>query len=169
VAGAGALGWALLLEAGFVAGIVAWGIGWAMGGAMQRSTGGRTNRALQVAAVLLTYASIAGGYATLAFWHREEQWTPALVLQVFATSLQAPFAQSSPLTWLIIAFFFRYSSLAALVSAVFAPFYYAMFWSMDVTTLAIGAMSLMLVWRHRGNVEKLLAGTESRLGAKAKG
>ena len=72
-------------------------------------------------------------------------------------------------TWLIIAFFFRYSSLAALVSAVFAPFYYAMFWSMDVTTLAIGAMSLMLVWRHRGNVEKLLAGTESRLGAKTKG
>lgn len=71
-------------------------------------------------------------------------------------------------TWLIIAFFFRYSSLAALVSAVFAPFYYAMFWGLDVTTLAIGAMSLMLVWRHRGNVEKLLAGTESRLGAKAK-
>lgn len=71
-------------------------------------------------------------------------------------------------TWLIIAFFFRYSSLAALVSAVFAPFYYAMFWGLDVTTLAIGAMSLMLVWRHRGNVEKLLAGTESRLGAKSK-
>lgn len=71
-------------------------------------------------------------------------------------------------TWLIIAFFFRYSSLAALVSAVFAPFYYAMFWGLDVIALAIGAMSLMLVWRHRGNVEKLLAGTESRLGAKAK-
>jgi len=71
-------------------------------------------------------------------------------------------------TWLIIAFFFRYSSLAALVSAVFAPFYYAMFWSVDLITLAIGAMSLMLVWRHRGNVEKLLAGTESRLGVKAK-
>jgi glycerol-3-phosphate acyltransferase PlsY len=72
-------------------------------------------------------------------------------------------------TWLIIAFFFRYSSLAALVSAVFAPFYYAMFWSVDLITLAIGAMSLMLVWRHRDNVEKLLAGTESRLGVKAKG
>jgi glycerol-3-phosphate acyltransferase PlsY len=71
-------------------------------------------------------------------------------------------------TWLIIAFFFRYSSLAALVSAVFAPFYYAMFWGLDVIALAIGAMSLMLVWRHRGNVEKLLAGTESRLGARAK-
>lgn len=71
-------------------------------------------------------------------------------------------------TWLIIAFFFRYSSLAALVSAVFAPFFYATFWAVDVTTLAIGAMSLMLVWRHRGNVEKLLAGTESRLGSKAR-
>jgi glycerol-3-phosphate acyltransferase PlsY len=71
-------------------------------------------------------------------------------------------------TWLIIAYFFRYSSLAAIVSAAFAPFFHAMFWSIDVTTLAIGAMSLMLVWRHRGNVEKLLSGTEARLGAKAK-
>lgn len=71
-------------------------------------------------------------------------------------------------TWLLIAWFFRYSSLAAIVSAAFAPFFYASFWAVDVITLAIGAMSLMLVWRHRGNVEKLLAGTESRLGAKPK-
>ena len=72
-------------------------------------------------------------------------------------------------TWIIIAVFFRYSSLAALVSAVFAPFYHAMFWDRGVTTLAIGAMSLMLVWRHRANIEKLLAGKESRLGSKAGG
>ena len=72
-------------------------------------------------------------------------------------------------TWIIIAVFFRYSSLAALVSAAFAPFYHAMFWDMGVTTLAIGAMSLMLVWRHRANIEKLLAGKESRLGSKAGG
>ena len=72
-------------------------------------------------------------------------------------------------TWIIIAAFFRYSSLAALVSAAFAPLYHAMFWDMGVTTLAIGAMSLMLVWRHRANIEKLLAGKESRLGSKAGG
>lgn len=70
-------------------------------------------------------------------------------------------------TWLIIAFFLRYSSLAALVSAVFAPFYHAMFWDIGVTTLAIGVMSLLLVWRHRGNIEKLIAGKESRLGGKS--
>ncbi len=69
-------------------------------------------------------------------------------------------------TWIIIAFFFRYSSLAALVSAVFAPFYHAMFWDIGLTTLAIGVMSLLLVWRHRGNIEKLITGKESRLGVK---
>jgi glycerol-3-phosphate acyltransferase PlsY len=68
-------------------------------------------------------------------------------------------------TWIIIAAFFRYSSLAALVSAAFAPIYQAMFWYLGVTTLAIGAMSLLLIWRHRGNIEKLIAGKESRLGA----
>lgn len=72
-------------------------------------------------------------------------------------------------TWVIVAFFFRYSSLAALVSAVFAPFFHAMFWERGVTTLAIGAMSLLLVWRHRENIGKLVAGRESRLGQKVPG
>jgi len=71
-------------------------------------------------------------------------------------------------TWIIIAFFFRYSSLAALISALFAPLYHAMFWNLDVTTLAIGVMSLFLIWRHRANIEKLIAGKESRLGVKEK-
>jgi glycerol-3-phosphate acyltransferase PlsY len=71
-------------------------------------------------------------------------------------------------TWVIIAAFFRYSSLAALVSAVFAPLYHAMFWERGVTTLAVGVMSLLLIWRHRANIGKLISGTESRLGTKAK-
>ncbi|HEY4374613.1 MAG TPA: glycerol-3-phosphate 1-O-acyltransferase PlsY [Burkholderiales bacterium] len=69
-------------------------------------------------------------------------------------------------TWIVIAAIFRYSSLAALVAAVAAPLYHAMFWDLDITTLAIGIMSLLLIWRHRGNIEKLLAGKESRLGGK---
>ena len=73
------------------------------------------------------------------------------------------------LTWLIVAAFFRYSSLASLVSAVFAPFYQAVFWGADATTLAIVVMSALLVWRHEGNIRKLLAGTESKLGHKAPG
>jgi glycerol-3-phosphate acyltransferase PlsY len=68
-------------------------------------------------------------------------------------------------TWIIIAAFFRYSSLASLVAAAFAPIYDAMFWDLGITTLAIGAMSLLLVWRHRPNIERLIAGKEARLGA----
>jgi glycerol-3-phosphate acyltransferase PlsY len=71
------------------------------------------------------------------------------------------------LSWVIIAAFFRYSSLASLVAAVFAPFYQALIWGPDLSLLAIGVMSLLLIWRHEGNIKKLLAGTESRLGGKA--
>jgi glycerol-3-phosphate acyltransferase PlsY len=75
------------------------------------------------------------------------------------------------LTWLIIAFFFRYSSLASLVSAVFAPVYYLLgdrlAWYADApVAAALFAMALLLAWRHRANVQRLLQGKESRLGAK---
>lgn len=70
-------------------------------------------------------------------------------------------------TWVIIAGFFRYSSLASLVSAAFAPFYQALIWGVEPALLAIAIMSLLLVWRHEGNIRKLLAGTESKLGQKA--
>jgi glycerol-3-phosphate acyltransferase PlsY len=70
-------------------------------------------------------------------------------------------------SWLLIAAFFRYSSLASLVAALFAPFYQALIWGMEPAILAIIGMSLLLVWRHEGNIRKLLAGTESRLGQKA--
>ncbi|MBL8288536.1 MAG: glycerol-3-phosphate 1-O-acyltransferase PlsY [Rubrivivax sp.] len=72
-------------------------------------------------------------------------------------------------TWIVIAAFFRYSSLAALVSAVFAPFYQALIWGAEPALLAIAIMSVLLVWRHEGNIRKLLAGTESRLGHRAGG
>jgi glycerol-3-phosphate acyltransferase PlsY len=71
------------------------------------------------------------------------------------------------LSWVIIAAFFRYSSLASIVAAVFAPFYQALIWGVEPMLLAIAAMSLLLVWRHEANIRKLLAGTESRLGQKA--
>ena len=70
------------------------------------------------------------------------------------------------LSWVIIAAFFRYSSLASLVAAAFAPFYQALIWGPDLALLAIAVMSLLLVWRHEGNIKGLLAGTESRLGGK---
>ena len=76
-------------------------------------------------------------------------------------------------TWLLIAFFFRYSSLASLVAAVFAPVYYLFgdgaAWYTDNTILvAIAVMSGFLIWRHGANITRLLKGTESRLGSKKK-
>jgi glycerol-3-phosphate acyltransferase PlsY len=71
-------------------------------------------------------------------------------------------------TWVIIAAFFRYSSLASLAAAAFAPFYQLLIWEADSLALAIIVMSLLLVWRHEGNIRKLIAGTESKLGQKAK-
>ncbi|MGQ2996795.1 glycerol-3-phosphate 1-O-acyltransferase PlsY [Variovorax sp.] len=76
-------------------------------------------------------------------------------------------------TWLIIAVFFRYSSLSSLVAAFFAPAYYliggGIAWPLSRTALvAIIVMSLLLIWRHRENIRRLAAGTESRLGSKKK-
>ena len=71
------------------------------------------------------------------------------------------------LTWAIIAAFFRYSSLASLVAAVFAPFYQALIWGVEPAIVAIIGMCLLLVWRHQANISKLLAGKESKLGQKA--
>ena len=70
-------------------------------------------------------------------------------------------------SWALVAAFFRYSSLASLVAAAFAPFYQALIWGIEPSLLAIAVMSLLLIWRHEGNIKKLLAGTESKLGQKA--
>ncbi|OYQ41905.1 glycerol-3-phosphate acyltransferase [Rhodoferax sp. TH121] len=75
------------------------------------------------------------------------------------------------LTWLIIAYFFRYSSLASLVAALFAPAYYAfgnqVAWAMDKAVLmSIAVMSLLLIWRHAENISRLVQGKESKLGQK---
>jgi acyl phosphate:glycerol-3-phosphate acyltransferase len=72
-------------------------------------------------------------------------------------------------TWVIMALLFRYSSLASIVSAVAAPFYLALIWGPELSLVPLVVMSLLLVWRHEGNIRKLLAGKESKLGQKAEG
>ena len=72
-------------------------------------------------------------------------------------------------TWLIVAYFSRYSSLAALASAVFAPAYFFLgdrvVWLVDPRVLlATVLMSGVLVWRHQANMVKLMRGEESRIG-----
>ena len=78
---------------------------------------------------------------------------------------------ATALSWLLVAVFFRYSSLASLVAAVFAPFFAVLgggiAWPRSIPiTAAIAVMALLLVWRHRLNIQRLLAGKESRLGRK---
>ncbi len=75
---------------------------------------------------------------------------------------------ASLVTWLVIAYAFRYSSLAALVASLFAPFYYGLLFGTDVKLLAVLAMTALLIYRHRQNIGNLLAGKESRIGSKKK-
>ena len=88
-------------------------------------------------------------------------------------ALDSWLAAGATATWLIIAFFFRISSLAALVVAAFAPLFSFFLLGMGRLTLesAIGVtvISLLLAWRHRDNMRNLLAGTEARIGGGSTG
>lgn len=75
------------------------------------------------------------------------------------------------LTWVIVAYAFRYSSLASIVTAVFAPAFYLfgddVAWNAPPSMiLSLVFMGLLLVWRHSENINRLIAGKESKLGAK---
>jgi glycerol-3-phosphate acyltransferase PlsY len=80
-------------------------------------------------------------------------------------------ALATVLTFAIVVFFSRYVSLASMVAAVFAPVFYlfgdGVAWQASATeVLSLSIMALLLVWRHRENINRLLAGTESQLGKK---
>ena len=70
--------------------------------------------------------------------------------------------------WILVAKTTKYSSLAALIASGVAPLLHAIFWGGSSATLAIFVMSLLLIWRHASNIAKLINGTESRIGQKAK-
>jgi acyl phosphate:glycerol-3-phosphate acyltransferase len=69
-------------------------------------------------------------------------------------------------TFGIVLFFFRYVSLASIIAAVFAPFYQVLIWDAGWLAMGMAVMTLLLVYKHMPNINKLLAGTESRLGQK---
>ena len=78
---------------------------------------------------------------------------------------------ASLLTWAIIAFFSRYASLASIVTAVSAPAFYLLgggvAWEAPGgMVLSLAVMGILLVWRHADNINRLLAGKESKLGRK---
>ena len=71
-------------------------------------------------------------------------------------------------TWFFVAFISRYSSLAALVAAAAAPIFAVLAWGKDGIVLAIGIMSMALIGKHWQNLQRLMAGSEPKLGAKKK-
>lgn len=70
------------------------------------------------------------------------------------------------LAWLLVAYLFRYSSLAALAATASSPVFVLLFHPSPLYLLAVVIMVALVVWRHRPNIEKLLAGTEGKMGAK---
>jgi glycerol-3-phosphate acyltransferase PlsY len=90
-----------------------------------------------------------------------------------ATALGVMFALSPLLalaalvTWIVVFAVSRYSSLAAIVAACLAPVYaWYLLSAYTDYLITVLIMSVLLVWRHRSNIKKLLAGTESGFGKK---
>src|SRR5690606_12815217 len=86
-------------------------------------------------------------------------------------AVQPWLAVATAATWLIVAIFTRYSSLAAVCAAVFAPMFYlfgaGVAWAAYPRIgAAIGAIALLLIYKHWSNIERLMAGTEPRIGSK---
>jgi glycerol-3-phosphate acyltransferase PlsY len=69
-------------------------------------------------------------------------------------------------TWIIVAGFMRYSSLAALAAAIFGPIYFVFLFGFQPMGIALLIVCFLLIWRHRSNIQNLLNGTESRIGSK---
>ena len=69
-------------------------------------------------------------------------------------------------TWLIVAFFTRYSSLAAICAAVFGPVYCVFLFGVEPMGLTLTLICVLMLWRHRNNIVKLLDGSETRIGSK---
>ena len=69
-------------------------------------------------------------------------------------------------TWIIVAVFLRYSSLAAIAAAIFGPLYFVFLFGFQPMGIALLVVCLLLVWRHRSNIRNLMNGTESRIGSK---
>ena len=88
--------------------------------------------------------------------------TAAGVLLAFDLSL----GLVTMLAWVLVAAIFRFSSLASIIAAAFAPFFTLMFLDRPSVALAVSVMSLLLLWRHWPNIINLMKGKESRLGEK---
>lgn len=71
-------------------------------------------------------------------------------------------------TWLLVAVIFRYSSLAAVAAAIAAPTYAMLINLRQELVFATAIMSMLLIWRHKSNIQNLMTGKESKIGSKKK-
>lgn len=71
-------------------------------------------------------------------------------------------------TWIAVAFTLRYSSLAALVAAASAPLYAFFFWGGNILVAPVAIIAMALIVKHWANLQRLMAGTEPKIGAKKK-
>ncbi len=78
----------------------------------------------------------------------------------FVVAFHWPTGLAVVLTWLVVAKLFKLSSLAALVAFVLMPAVYYLLKGPLEITLLLGCMSLILIWRHRSNIERLIKGEE---------
>ena len=128
------------------------------------------------AAVLLARALAGEGAAQLAglaafaghcypVWLRFEGGKGVATFLGLLLALAWPAGIAACLTWLATAAIARISSLAALVAAVLAPLWLALLGYGDAVVLGM-ALAALILWRHRGNIARLRAGTEPRIGQK---
>jgi glycerol-3-phosphate acyltransferase PlsY len=128
---------------------------------------------LAVALTLLTVPE-AAPYAALAVFvghlypvfHRFHGGKGVATAAGALLGLNAWLGLATILTWVVIAAIFRYSSLAALLSAVFAPCYAFFLFGLQPAVAVVAVIALLLIWRHRANIARLAAGEEGRIGQK---
>ena len=124
------------------------------------------------AAAGVAAVAVVAGHMWPAYFHFRGGKGVSTTLGVLV-ALDLYLAAGAAATWIIIAFFFRISSFAALVSAAFAVFFAYFLHGMGRFALepavAVTAIAVLLVWRHRDNIRNLIAGTEGRIGGSSTG
>jgi glycerol-3-phosphate acyltransferase PlsY len=79
--------------------------------------------------------------------------------------LSWPLAAAVLATWLFMARVFRISSLSALTAAITAPLYTWLLLNSVPLLVMVCVISTMLLWRHRGNIQRLISGAEGKIGS----
>jgi len=115
------------------------------------------------AGVALIYVAVFAGHLWPVYFRFKGGKGVATALGVLL-GLNPVLGLATLVTWIVIAYAFRYSSLAALVSALFAPFYYTLLFGLNTIGFAVLVMSVLLIWRHKTNIGNLISGRESKIG-----